>query len=220
MLTGLRPLFRPLLLFPPPAIGRPQDNQSVDRAYRIGQSRDVVVYRLVTCGTVEEKIYRKQVSEVKGRRNDGRRAGETRRCTSPRAVPASGSECPTPGLLLPPRPARASQSSAACPPCLPAPARTSPARTSPARTSPARKGLQGRPQPHRHAGGRPAAVLHPSGASRAVQNNARWPRHERNAAATVPHAPPAARGRGPRRACRRRRCGRGGAAGAAANGRG
>jgi SNF2 family DNA or RNA helicase len=38
-----------------------QDNQSVDRAYRIGQSRDVVVYRLVTCGTVEEKIYRKQV---------------------------------------------------------------------------------------------------------------------------------------------------------------
>ncbi|KAI8470944.1 MAG: P-loop containing nucleoside triphosphate hydrolase protein [Monoraphidium minutum] len=38
-----------------------QDNQSVDRAYRIGQARDVVVYRLVTCGTVEEKIYRKQV---------------------------------------------------------------------------------------------------------------------------------------------------------------
>lgn len=38
-----------------------QDNQSVDRAYRIGQCRDVVVYRLVTCGTVEEKIYRKQV---------------------------------------------------------------------------------------------------------------------------------------------------------------
>lgn len=27
------------------------------------QSRDVVVYRLVTCGTVEEKIYRKQVCE-------------------------------------------------------------------------------------------------------------------------------------------------------------
>ena len=33
----------------------------MDRAYRIGQPRDVVVYRLVTCGTVEEKIYRKQV---------------------------------------------------------------------------------------------------------------------------------------------------------------
>ena len=37
------------------------DNQSVDRAYRIGQTRNVVVYRLITCGTVEEKIYRKQV---------------------------------------------------------------------------------------------------------------------------------------------------------------
>lgn len=37
------------------------DNQSVDRAYRIGQARDVVVYRLMTCGTVEEKIYRRQV---------------------------------------------------------------------------------------------------------------------------------------------------------------
>lgn len=37
------------------------DNQSVDRAYRIGQKNDVVVYRLMTCGTIEEKIYRKQV---------------------------------------------------------------------------------------------------------------------------------------------------------------
>ena len=36
-------------------------SQSVDRAYRIGQEKDVVVYRLITCGTVEEKIYRKQV---------------------------------------------------------------------------------------------------------------------------------------------------------------
>eukprot|EP00043_Microstomoeca_roanoka_P016274 m.165531 g.165531 ORF g.165531 m.165531 type:complete len:1124 (+) comp16425_c0_seq6:464-3835(+) len=37
------------------------DAQAVDRAYRIGQTRRVVVYRLVTCGTIEEKIYRKQV---------------------------------------------------------------------------------------------------------------------------------------------------------------
>lgn len=37
------------------------DNQSVDRAYRIGQKRDVVVYRLITAGTIEEKIYCKQV---------------------------------------------------------------------------------------------------------------------------------------------------------------
>ncbi|KXZ56756.1 hypothetical protein GPECTOR_1g681 [Gonium pectorale] len=44
-----------------PAWNPSVDNQSVDRAYRIGQTRDVVVYRLITCGTVEEKIYRKQV---------------------------------------------------------------------------------------------------------------------------------------------------------------
>lgn len=40
------------------------DNQSVDRAYRIGQTKDVIVYRLMTCGTVEEKIYRKQVKSI------------------------------------------------------------------------------------------------------------------------------------------------------------
>ncbi|UPR03571.1 SWI/SNF chromatin remodeling complex protein [Chloropicon primus] len=44
-----------------PAWNPSVDNQSVDRAYRIGQTRNVVVYRLITCGTVEEKIYRKQV---------------------------------------------------------------------------------------------------------------------------------------------------------------
>ena len=37
------------------------DSQSVDRCYRIGQTRDVVVYRFITCGTVEEVIYRKQI---------------------------------------------------------------------------------------------------------------------------------------------------------------
>lgn len=37
------------------------DAQAVDRAYRIGQMHDVVIYRLITCGTVEEKIYRRQV---------------------------------------------------------------------------------------------------------------------------------------------------------------
>ncbi|XP_009628104.1 protein CHROMATIN REMODELING 24 isoform X1 [Nicotiana tomentosiformis] len=44
-----------------PAWNPSTDSQSVDRAYRIGQTKDVVVYRLMTCGTVEEKIYRKQV---------------------------------------------------------------------------------------------------------------------------------------------------------------
>ena len=37
------------------------DSQAVDRAYRIGQTENVVIYRLITCGTVEEKIYRRQV---------------------------------------------------------------------------------------------------------------------------------------------------------------
>ncbi|RMB98197.1 hypothetical protein DUI87_25100 [Hirundo rustica rustica] len=36
------------------------DAQAVDRAYRIGQKENVVIYRLITCGTVEEKIYRRQ----------------------------------------------------------------------------------------------------------------------------------------------------------------
>lgn len=44
-----------------PAWNPAVDNQSVDRAYRIGQARRVVVYRLITSGTVEEKIYRRQV---------------------------------------------------------------------------------------------------------------------------------------------------------------
>lgn len=32
------------------------ENQATDRAYRIGQRRDVLVYRFVTAGTFEEKI--------------------------------------------------------------------------------------------------------------------------------------------------------------------
>ncbi|KAL5704509.1 DNA helicase [Ranunculus cassubicifolius] len=37
------------------------DNQSVDRAYRIGQKKDVIVYRLMPCGTIEEQIYKRQI---------------------------------------------------------------------------------------------------------------------------------------------------------------
>ncbi|KAG0531255.1 hypothetical protein BDA96_04G007800 [Sorghum bicolor] len=40
------------------------DNQAVDRTYRIGQVRDVIVYRLVTCGTIEEHTYRQQTLKV------------------------------------------------------------------------------------------------------------------------------------------------------------
>ena len=41
-----------------------KDAQAVDRAYRVGQERNVLVYRLVTCATIEEKIYRRQVSKI------------------------------------------------------------------------------------------------------------------------------------------------------------
>ncbi|KAK1324233.1 DNA repair and recombination protein RAD54 [Acorus calamus] len=44
-----------------PAWNPSTDNQSVDRAYRIGQKNDVLVYRLMTCGTIEEKIYKMQI---------------------------------------------------------------------------------------------------------------------------------------------------------------
>ena len=37
------------------------DLQAQDRAYRIGQSRDVEVFRLVSCGTIEEIVYARQI---------------------------------------------------------------------------------------------------------------------------------------------------------------
>ncbi|CAI9611705.1 unnamed protein product [Staurois parvus] len=37
------------------------DLQAIDRAYRIGQCRDVKVFRLISLGTVEEMIYLRQV---------------------------------------------------------------------------------------------------------------------------------------------------------------
>ncbi|XP_052802946.1 DNA excision repair protein ERCC-6-like [Mya arenaria] len=37
------------------------DAQAVDRVFRIGQDKNVVIYRLITCATVEEKIYRRQI---------------------------------------------------------------------------------------------------------------------------------------------------------------
>ena len=37
------------------------DAQAVDRCYRIGQKKEIVVYRLISAGTVEEKVYERQV---------------------------------------------------------------------------------------------------------------------------------------------------------------
>ncbi|KAJ1914656.1 DNA repair protein rhp26 [Mycoemilia scoparia] len=37
------------------------DMQARERAWRLGQKRDVVIYRLLTAGTIEEKIYHRQI---------------------------------------------------------------------------------------------------------------------------------------------------------------
>merc|ERR1712129_540841 len=47
-----------------PAWNPATDAQAVDRAYRIGQQNDVMVYRFVTCGTIEERMYRRQIKKV------------------------------------------------------------------------------------------------------------------------------------------------------------
>ena len=41
-----------------------QDAQAVDRAYRIGSTREVRVYRLFVAGGIEEKIYEKQIHKT------------------------------------------------------------------------------------------------------------------------------------------------------------
>ena len=35
--------------------------QARERAWRIGQSKEVTVYRLITSGTIEEKVYQRQI---------------------------------------------------------------------------------------------------------------------------------------------------------------
>ncbi|KAG5512281.1 hypothetical protein JKF63_07803 [Porcisia hertigi] len=63
------------------------DDQAVDRVHRIGQQRDVVIFRLVTCGTVEEKIYRNQIfkrmAALQSTKSDS--SGGRRRSPTPQA---------------------------------------------------------------------------------------------------------------------------------------
>lgn len=54
------------------------DLQAQDRAYRIGQQRDVEVYRLISVGTVEEVVYARQVYKQQ-QANIGYEASEERR---------------------------------------------------------------------------------------------------------------------------------------------
>lgn len=51
------------------------DAQAMDRVHRVGQTRHVCVYRLVTCGTVEEKMYRNQVVKMLASTQTGRGGG-------------------------------------------------------------------------------------------------------------------------------------------------
>ncbi|KAJ4457723.1 putative Protein CHROMATIN REMODELING 24 [Paratrimastix pyriformis] len=55
------------------------DDQAIGRADRIGQHQNIIVYRLVTIGTVEEKMYRRQISKsslirstTRGKKNQSR----------------------------------------------------------------------------------------------------------------------------------------------------
>ena len=41
------------------------ENQSTDRAYRIGQKNNVQVYKLITKNSIEEKIYKLQKKKEK-----------------------------------------------------------------------------------------------------------------------------------------------------------
>ncbi|GKT35314.1 hypothetical protein ADUPG1_008496 [Aduncisulcus paluster] len=40
------------------------EQQAIDRAYRFGQTKDVVAYRLITCGTIEERMFIYQMFKV------------------------------------------------------------------------------------------------------------------------------------------------------------
>ena len=44
------------------------DAQARERCWRIGQTKDVTVYRLITAGTIEEKVYHRQIFKVRRRR--------------------------------------------------------------------------------------------------------------------------------------------------------
>lgn len=63
-----------------PAWNPAKDAQAVDRAYRMGQTKPVIVYRLNTCGTVEEKVFRRQVYKASLMRNTTSKSASGLRC--------------------------------------------------------------------------------------------------------------------------------------------
>ncbi|GIX63224.1 SWI2/SNF2-containing protein RAD26 [Babesia caballi] len=77
------------------------DSQARERSYRIGQNRDVVIYRLISAHTVEEKIYHRQIYKF----YLSERILTDPRVTGFRFLPASDL------LALPPKPSGAGETS-------------------------------------------------------------------------------------------------------------
>ena len=47
--------------YPLPCRNPSTDMQARERAWRIGQTRPVTIYRLITSGNIEEKVYHRQI---------------------------------------------------------------------------------------------------------------------------------------------------------------
>lgn len=60
------------------------DQQAMDRAHRLGQTKQVTVYRLICKGTIEERILQraKEKSEVSTEDEAKQKGGETWRCST------------------------------------------------------------------------------------------------------------------------------------------
>jgi DNA excision repair protein ERCC-6 len=58
------PFFLKVILISP-SWNPSEDDQAVCRAWRMGQRKDVVVYRLITAGAIEDKIFMREVSRTK-----------------------------------------------------------------------------------------------------------------------------------------------------------
>eukprot|EP00746_Dinoflagellata_sp_MGD_P135376 gnl/MRDRNA2_/MRDRNA2_69383_c0_seq1.p1 gnl/MRDRNA2_/MRDRNA2_69383_c0~~gnl/MRDRNA2_/MRDRNA2_69383_c0_seq1.p1 ORF type:complete len:1991 (+),score=451.62 gnl/MRDRNA2_/MRDRNA2_69383_c0_seq1:2-5974(+) len=59
--TGLNLTAADRVVLLDPAWNPAVDEQAIDRVHRIGQAKEVVVYRLISAGTIEDKIFRRQV---------------------------------------------------------------------------------------------------------------------------------------------------------------
>ena len=75
------------------------DAQARERAWRLGQTRPVTIYRIVVSGAIEEKIYHRQIfkTAITNRvLQDPRQVREKRACGARQAVrPHSPSVSPT-----------------------------------------------------------------------------------------------------------------------------